>query len=180
MDKDRKTSERAERESRHDSLRAAEERMAQLRAQPRMHAKSVFHMELIPRAGWVYQWVRTHVREGGDPDLARESGAAEFGWTPVPASRHPELMINGLLGDVGNNIAKQRGYIAYGGQILVECPEEHFNKKMMEIEHEENSKVDKMIHEGVLIGNPAFPVVNQSYTVRGNRAIKTQNFGASF
>jgi hypothetical protein len=50
-----------------------------------------------PPDGWDYQWKRWTVYEKEDP--AYQVQLAKQGWTPVPLSRHPQMMPTGWAGD---------------------------------------------------------------------------------
>ena len=68
-------------------------------------------MDAIP-PGWDYQWKRHSIY--GQEDPAYQIKTAQDGWTPVPASRHPEMM---PLGSSAETIMRD-------GMILMECPSE--------------------------------------------------------
>lgn len=62
--------------------------------------------------GWTYEWKRHTVYGVEDP--AYQIKLARDGWSPVPASRHPEMM---PLGSAQETILRD-------GLILMECPAE--------------------------------------------------------
>lgn len=62
--------------------------------------------------GWTYEWKRKTVYNQEDP--AYQVQLSRTGWTPVPASRHPEMM---PAGDHYQTIERK-------GQILMERPKE--------------------------------------------------------
>ncbi len=68
-------------------------------------------MSSIPE-GWTYEWKRHTVY--GQEDPSYQVALARSGWTPVPASRHPEMMPAGT----GHEIIMRKGL------ILMECPTE--------------------------------------------------------
>lgn len=70
-----------------------------------------FDMRTVPD-GWCYEWKRKTVYNQEDP--AYQVQLARTGWTPVPASRHPEMM------PVGAHYQT----IERKGQVLMERPQE--------------------------------------------------------
>jgi hypothetical protein len=66
--------------------------------------------DMVPD-GWTYEWKRKTVYNQEDP--AYQIQLARMGWTPVPASRHPEMMPSGW----------QAATIERKGQTLMERPE---------------------------------------------------------
>lgn len=72
-----------------------------------------FHVDHVP-AGMSYEWKR--VTFGGKEDIKNQANAARNGFTPVPASRHPEL--------VGARVAEEKGdsAIIVDGLMLMERP----------------------------------------------------------
>lgn len=62
--------------------------------------------------GWTYEWKRFSVF--GQEDPSYQIQLRRWGWQPVPASRHPEMMPAGHKDDV----------ILRKGMILMERPEE--------------------------------------------------------
>jgi hypothetical protein len=69
-----------------------------------------FDTSIIPD-GWSYEWKRKSIYNQEDP--AYQIRLADGGWTPVPASRHPNLM------PVGNYATIERD-----GMVLMERPKE--------------------------------------------------------
>jgi len=63
-----------------------------------------------PPDGWSYEWKVKSVMGKDDLDAIRRVEMS--GWTPVPLSRHPELMPRGWSGDA----------IEVGGLVLMERP----------------------------------------------------------
>jgi len=72
--------------------------------------------EIIPD-GWEYQWKRLTVY--GQEDPAYQVALARSGWTPVPTSRHPEMMPHDTRAES----------ITRKGQILMECPKEIIDER---------------------------------------------------
>lgn len=62
--------------------------------------------------GWTYEWKRHSIYNMEDPSYQVE--LRRMGWTPVPATRHPEMMPAGYKDDV----------ILRKGMMLMERPEE--------------------------------------------------------
>jgi len=69
------------------------------------------NLDIIPD-GWTYEWKRHTIY--GQEDPAYQIRLANEGWTPVPVSRHPEMMPYNTTEQV----------IMRDGQILMECPTE--------------------------------------------------------
>jgi hypothetical protein len=108
-----------------ESAESSQERAAQRVAELRGHfaggvlddSIDEFYVDLstIP-AGWTYEW-KTHTVLGKE-DPAAQVALARTGWTPVPASRHPEMMPKGYADSV----------ILRKGLMLMERPEEITNE----------------------------------------------------
>jgi hypothetical protein len=75
----------------------------------------------IEPPGWTYEWKRDKVINQEDP--AYRVNLARRGWTPVDASRHPELMPTGY-----------RGVVERDGLVLYERPKE-LNDRAKEAEY---------------------------------------------
>lgn len=69
------------------------------------------NLDTIPD-GWTYEWKRHSTYGVEDP--AYQIQLARAGWTPVPASRHPEMMPYGTSHDT----------VLRKGMMLMECPTE--------------------------------------------------------
>lgn len=69
--------------------------------------------------GWTYEWKRHSTY--GQEDPAYQVQLARDGWTPVPASRHPEMM--------PYNTTEQT--ILRKGLMLMECPTEIVQERKM-------------------------------------------------
>lgn len=67
--------------------------------------------DVIPD-GWTYQWKRHTVYGAEDPSYQVQ--LARSGWTPVPVTRHPEMMPHNTSDRV----------ITRKGMLLMECPTE--------------------------------------------------------
>lgn len=114
--------------------------------------------EIIPD-GWSYEWKR-HTTYGAE-DPAYQVALARSGWTPVPSSRHPEMMPHNT----------DSATIMRKGMILMECPTEITDERR----RAENKKArDQVRHkEAQLAGTPdgtmtrdhakARPQINKSY-----------------
>lgn len=72
--------------------------------------------DVIPD-GWTYEWKR-HTTYGLE-DPTYQVALARSGWTPVPATRHPEMMPH-------NTESKT---ILRKGMILMECPKEIIDER---------------------------------------------------
>lgn len=98
-----KIEKRGAQRARNDDTRAAES-LARAEARAReIRGVAVEHGENRdkfwapePPDGWDYQWKRKSVFGQEDPHYEREILAQ--GWTPVPLSRHPEMMPPGWAG----------------------------------------------------------------------------------
>ena len=62
--------------------------------------------------GWTYNWKRFSFYN--EPDNDNQIRVKREGWTPVPISRHPQMMPDGYTGDI----------IMRDGLVLMECPTE--------------------------------------------------------
>lgn len=90
--------------------------------------------------GMSYQWNNYTVL--GAEDVHYNNSMAAQGWRPVPASRHPELVPEGVTS----------GHIVIGGQILVERPQELTNEaRRYELDKARNEVAAK---EAQLYGTP--------------------------
>jgi hypothetical protein len=100
-------------ESAADSRARAEARIRELRNNPDLAqgAERDKYWAPPPPDGWSYQWKLKSVMGQDDIDRIRQNELN--GWTPVPLSRHPELMPKGWKGEV----------IEVGGLILSERPQ---------------------------------------------------------
>ena len=90
----------------------AEARIRQLRSNPDLAhgADRDKYWAPPPPDGWDYQWKLKSVLNQDDIDRIRQNELN--GWTPVPLSRHPELMPKGWKGDT----------VEVGGLVLMERP----------------------------------------------------------
>jgi len=90
--------------------------------------------------GWTYEWKRSTVYGAEDP--AYQVALARSGWTPVPASRHPEMMpLNG-----------NHETITRKGMILMECPSEIIDERKRE--DVRKAKLQVRAKEAQLAGAP--------------------------
>ncbi len=72
--------------------------------------------DIIPD-GWTYEWKR-HTTYGAE-DPTYQVALARSGWTPVPATRHPEMMPHNT----------ESRTILRKGMILMECPKEIIDER---------------------------------------------------
>lgn len=90
-------------------------RLAEIRARkvssPENNGDFYIPADVIP-SGWTYEWKRHSVYGKEDPQYM--SSMMRDGWSPVSASRHPELLYSGYEGET----------IIHKGLILCERPEE--------------------------------------------------------
>ncbi len=104
--------------SRIESLRAAESRYKEIRKVHTMeHTDPLYISEDRVPFGWEYMWGREYIKDN-HADFKRQADLLRTGWTPVPASRHPEkcLQLSAIPDtDVSN-------HIRYVGLILMERP----------------------------------------------------------
>lgn len=119
----------------------AKTRAAQRAAQLRGHLGDVvdgtdeFYIspDVIPD-GWAYEWKRHTIYGAEDP--AYQVALARSGWTPVPTSRHPDMMPHDT----------NAGIITRKGCILMEIPKEiqderkesEARKARQQVRHKEN------------------------------------------
>ena len=95
--------------------------------------------EVIPD-GWDYQWKRHTIY--GQEDPAYQVALARGGWTPVPTSRHPEMMPHDT----------SSGIITRKGNILMECPLEIIQERRLAEQSKARSQV--RAKEAQLAGTP--------------------------
>lgn len=125
--------------SRMESSRKAEMRAAELRPTLRMGAIDKLWVDpnTIPH-GWEYKWIRIGIL--GQPDYENEGKNMQLGYTPVPADRHPELVMRYRKGSdhhLENCIIKE-------GLMLCEIPKV-FNDERRELHQKlQNDIVNSM------------------------------------
>lgn len=90
--------------------------------------------------GWEYQWKRHTIY--GQEDPAYQVSLARSGWSPVPTSRHPDMMPHDT----------SAAHITRKGQILMECPLEIVEERR----HAEQIKAKQQVRakEAQLSGTP--------------------------
>ena len=107
--------------------------------------------ESIPE-GWTYEWKRHSTYGLEDP--AYQIQLARAGWTPVPASRHPEMMPYGTSHDT----------VLRKGMILMECPTEIIQERKM---HELRLAREQVRHkENQIAGTPEGTLTRDDARVR--------------
>lgn len=106
------TTPAVKKESSTDSKARAEARIRELRSNPDLAggAERDKYWAPPPPDSWDYQWKLKSVMNQDDIDRIRQNELN--GWTPVPLSRHPELMPKGWKGET----------IEVGGLVLMERP----------------------------------------------------------
>ena len=110
----------AGKESPADSKARAEARIRALRGNPDLQdggGERDKYYAPPPPDGWDYQWKRHTIY--GQEDPAYQVALARGGWTPVPTSRHPDMMPHDT----------SAAYITRKGQILMECPKEIIDER---------------------------------------------------
>ena len=113
------------RASRASQSRASESRESGMRKRPETHFQSKLYIpkDKIP-ADMTYAWVRESTLNEPDPDNMTDRMIK--GWSPVPASRHPEMVPPPLPGYEG----MEAQVIRRGGLMLCECPTRDVNDRI--------------------------------------------------
>lgn len=102
--------------------------------------------------GWTYEWKRYSIY--GDVDPAYQIQLARAGWTPVPATRHPDMMPYGTNHE---NILRK-------GMMLMECPTEIIEERRM---HERRLAREQVRHkESQIAGTPDGTLTRDDARVR--------------
>lgn len=103
--------QKAAKETPEQSKARAEARIRELRGNPELQGeyRDKYWAPDAPE-GWSYEWKLKSVLNQDDVDRIRQNEMA--GWTPVPLSRHPQLMPRGWQGET----------IEVGGLVLMERP----------------------------------------------------------
>lgn len=156
MEKKRELSNDREIETRDAASRLAQEREHQKRRIVSMYHRNPFDFfpEEIPE-GYTYLWVRESLL--GQPDNANMARKRSQGWTPVPASRHPERATKDFFGRLGHE-----DYLLEGGLILCERPTE-LSDLENKISREYNYKImHSMPGTENFMSEPTIPVKNFS------------------
>lgn len=106
------------------SLQRAMERAREIKIDERMTPGDIlyFPVEKVPY-GWTYKWIRVSV--AGIPDAAHERAQRYYGWTPVPADRHPEEARGSFY---ANDASLYGNVIERKGLLLCEMPTESVKK----------------------------------------------------
>lgn len=160
----------AKRQIRETDTRKTEDRESILRAIQDDDYRDPMYIppEIVP-PGWVYKW-GTHSLLG-EPKPEVMMKYRRKGWTPVPASRHPDLAYQSTNADPSIN-----GAIWRGGQVLIERRVEYENA---EIEHNEKVNLEalqSMPGQDNYLGDPNLPARDMSQA--GMELHRTR--GASF
>lgn len=102
--------------------------------------------------GWTYEWKRHSTYGVEDP--AYQIQLARSGWTPVPLSRHPEMMPYGSAQDT----------ILRKGMMLMECPTEIVEERRLD---EKRRARDQVRHkESQIAGTPDGTMTREDARVR--------------
>lgn len=102
--------------------------------------------------GWTYEWKRHSTYGVEDP--AYQIALARAGWTPVPLSRHPEMM------PYGSGLES----IMRKGMILMECPTEIVEERRLD---ERRRARDQVRHkESQIAGTPEGTMTRDDARVR--------------
>lgn len=143
------------RQSRNAVSRAAETREASMRKRPETHFQSKLYVpaEKIP-ANMTYAWVRESTLNEPDPDNMTDRMIR--GWSPVPASRHPEMVPPPLPGYEGLEVS----VIRRGGLILCECPTRDVNDRVADRDLENIETLQDVAWTGN--ADPNLPRVDES------------------
>lgn len=126
------------RTTRSGTSRASETREAGARKRPETHFQSKLYVpsEKIPD-GVEYAWVRESTLNEPDPDNMTDRMIR--GWSPVPASRHPEMVPPPLPGYEGVEVS----VIRRGGLILCEC----FSQDVADRRHDRDLENIEMLQD---------------------------------
>lgn len=139
------------RKSRVTETRAGEMRTNNKRSLPGNRYREDLYVDpnTIPK-GMVYAWVRETIVGMDDPTNVTKRQIR--GWSPVPSSRHPELVPPALPG----REHLQQSIIRYGGLILMEKPK-HLVEEMREEMREENAVTIRSIQNFTDHADPLLP-----------------------
>lgn len=107
--------------------------------------------DVIPD-GWEYQWKR-HTTYGQE-DPAYQVALARAGWTPVPTTRHPDMMPHDTSAMV----------ITRKGQILMECPKEIVDERRAAEQRKARNQV--RAKEAQIAGTPDGTMTREDARVR--------------
>lgn len=145
--------ERDEDESRGFDERISEQRDRELRAINQMGYINFYDMipeDEIPE-GMVYRGIR--VDNLGQPDTGREMEALQFGWRPVPASRHPRFAQRCIV----NVSPHQRDFIYYKGTILMEREKVYNDIQMKALRQKTDAQLNSVPGIDTLMSDPTMP-----------------------
>jgi hypothetical protein len=151
--------EKKEAQNRDSELRVSTERNKQLNRVMNMEYYSPLWVDpdLIP-LGMEYRWIRESVL--GQPDLSRSIEMRRAGWTPVPASRHPDMCFDDFLG----RQTHLKGFIFHKGLVLFER-----ERKIGDAEKEywaelNRKRVTSLPGRETELGEPIIPLGNNAIT----------------
>lgn len=90
----------------------------------------------VPKAGWVYRWIRTSIMGQADPSNAPSK--FREGWEPCKAEDHPELMIQ------ADPNTRYKGNIEIGGLLLCKAPEGTMKQRDDFYRQQSQSQIDSV------------------------------------
>lgn len=143
------------RQSRNAQSRAAESRESTMRRRPETHFQSKLYVpaDKIP-VGMTYAWVRESTLNEPDPDNMTDRMIR--GWSPVPASRHPEMVPPPLPGYEGLEVT----VIRRGGLLLCECPTRDVDERRVDRDLENIETLQDVAWTGN--ADPNLPRIDES------------------
>lgn len=145
--------------NRFEESRGLEEREAQKRAVMSMTGSDPLYVDpdVIPH-GVEYRWMRESIQDR--PDNKRMVEVRRKGWTPVPASRHPDMVYKDFFGRLDH----MNAYIYHSGLLLCERPAELGRLEMQRIADHNHQVMTSMPGTDNFMGEPGIPVRNNSET----------------
>jgi hypothetical protein len=133
--------------------RSAETRVAKRRWKP----ASVLP-DPIPKSGYGYRWVSTHLM--GEAQPTNISQKLREGYEPVNVKDHPEFASE----------ANEKGEVKIGGLMLCKMPSEMLEERKAFYEAQANSQISAVNSKFLGQSDPRMPVFtdNKSSSTRGN------------
>lgn len=125
------------------TTRASETRATEMRVMPATERRGKLWVDprKIP-AGWTYHWCRESTLNVPDPENIVDKQVG--GWSPVPASRHPELVPPPLPGYEGTTTQ----VIRRGGQMLFEKRTSEVNAMRRAVSQESRDALNSVAWTG--------------------------------
>lgn len=146
------------------TLISEEEKLLKLEEQLSMDYKGKLHIpdEMIP-PDVEYYFVRISTR--GEPDSSRMVEMRRKGWTPVPASRHPELVFT----DFFNSLDKYSDVIYSDGLLLCERSKRLGKIEQQRLEDKNLQVLTSMPGTENFLGEPSIPTnfTGNTYSSKG-------------